>query len=494
MAVTMEALATRSGKMTTLEIGILNHFNLISSYVKELETSLKQAQAALRKLDISQVDGEYTPEKDTVENKGNEGNHQFIPYNALPEKTKLREGNKITLVSVPEKVFPLPAVDLNEEIVDTRAQEVMDINGGTGAFEFHGPISAVSFLERLVKLKRTSLESTSNMSTPGFTNHRQVVDDFQNEAFSKQRETPRSIDEDLDQDFYPIHAFLFIDNYFKNIHYAYPILDHDVFLKMCNRLWTGNAGHMGAGFKALYFGVMALGALTRVWTEPSINGMNRYEWTNLLFSRAESFMGLPGSMSNLIAVQAAIILSQVCQYQLNSNLAYTYLGIALRTSFSCGINRLTQFQNPKFPQDSETKVVSRTWWALYAMEIETSFIVGRQDMLGMDCCHNRPPPPMNESEFSIIPAMIGLSKIMRGISHHIYWDPRGISAKLRRAKEYETSLGHWLKSVPVSIRPTDCSSEGNAALTLGSQYWPKLQMLLLKLSEHLVSHKSANSF
>jgi hypothetical protein len=411
---------------------------------------------------------------------GTEDGEDWTSSTSTPDTTHIEKFDDLSL-SAAERAQVFPDTGANEEIIDATQQEIMDINGATGAFEFHGPISAVSFLERLMKLKTSDTDAKKHNMPPNSQEPRQAVNEFQNGSISRQRESMQNSDETLDEDYYPMHAFLFIDSYFKSIHYSYPIIDQEVFLKMAHKLWTGKGQMVGDSWRALYFAVLSLGALTRVWTEPSISGMNRYEWTRLLFSKSENFMGLPGNKTNLIPVQAAIILAQVCQYQLNPNLAYTYLGIALRTAFSCGINRLTKFQNPKFPSDSENLVVSRTWWALYCLEIEMSFIVGRQDMLGMDTYHNRPPPPMVENEFAIIPGMLGLSKIMRGISHHIYWDPRGISAKLRKAKEFQASLEQWLQGLPSSIRPTSCSGDAHALFMLGNHYWPKLQMLILKL-------------
>jgi hypothetical protein len=315
----------------------------------------------------------------------------------------------------------------------------------------------------------------------------QIIHDFQCDALSMQRRTPMAVEESVEI-FYPHHAILFIDAYFKSLHYIYPIIDQKVFMERSYVLWTCNGIHPGRpisqSFKALYFAVLSLGALIRTWTEGTINGLGRHAWCNMLFEKAETLIGRPGLLNNLEGVQSLIVMAQVCQQQLDLNLAYTYLGLAIRTAFACGLNRLTNFQNGH-PQDSPSLVVSRTWWALYCLETECSVTLGRPDMLGPDCFHNRPPPALNgETETIIIPAMLGLSKITRQISQHIYFEQAELSKKISKASEFEQELNDWLTRVSANSRLAvrfESTSLPPCNLTLDSHYWPKLQILILKI-------------
>ncbi|KAF1810918.1 hypothetical protein P152DRAFT_460211 [Eremomyces bilateralis CBS 781.70] len=442
-------------------------------YVKELEESLERAKAALRLLGTSQQhETDLTPTGNTAPEAGAQPSLQNVP--------RPIHGENQSDSSISRAAAGAPTGDQNKDIAENSPDEVMDINGSTRSFEFHGPTSSLAFLYRLVKMKESSSNNgCGRHPAPGFAN-RQVISEFQNEAFMKLRESPNLVEEN----YYPLHALLFIDSYFKTLHYVYPIIDQNVFLERCHSLWTGHGIPIHQSFKALYFAVLSLGVLTRTWTEGSINGMDRNAWTLTLFERAELTMGRPGSLNDLEAIQALIIMSQVCQHQLNPNLAYTYLGTALRTAFSTGINRLAQFRERGFPQDSPSLVVSRTWWALYSLETESSFNISRPDILGLDSYHNRLPPSIsepNETETTIIPAMLGLSRILRQISKNIYWEPTGLSEKLQRASEYEHDLSTWLARLPANIRPNSRSETTNPRLMLDNHCWPELQMLVLNL-------------
>jgi hypothetical protein len=348
-------------------------------------------------------------------------------------------------------------------------------------YEFHGQTSSLAFLERLMKIKESN--SDSGLGSPTGP----IVHEFQNDALSIQRGAPLATDDDV-ENYYPHHAILFIDSYFKSLHYIYPIIDQAVFMEQSYLLWTGrNKNHKRpilSGFRALYFAVLSLGALTRHWTEDSISGMDKHAWSGMLFEKAEALIGRPGSLLNLQAVQTLIILAQVSQQQMNLNLTYTYLGLAVRTVFSAGMNRLAPSQ-ASFPQDSPTLVVSRTFWALYCLETECSFILGRPDTLGLDCRHNRPPPPLSgETEIIIIPAMLGLSRIMRRMSNEIYLEHMDLSTKVQNAGRLELELDRWLSQLPAKIRPTPCSDTATRPpnfLMPNHHYWPQLQMRVLKL-------------
>jgi hypothetical protein len=446
------------------------------SYVKQLERKLEAAEAALRSSDASRQ-------------ALSETRLPGVPLQ--PIKTQSRSGDdQIGAMghhsSTPNAFLTPKSIDLDrsglgDEMSEGSNDEVMDINTQSQRFEFHGQTSSLAFLERLRKVQETSAAPSTYTPSPRTQGRdRSFVSDFQNEAFMDQRESPHAASERLDEEYYPLHAYTFLDTYFKSLHYVHPILDQNIFLERCHNVWRGQSSRLPRSFKALYFSVLALGALTRTWTETHINGMGRLEWTRLLFEKAELALGRPGSLNDLEAVQAPFILAQICQHELNPNLAYTYLGMALRTAFSTGINRKAVFRDKSFPSDSPGLIVARTWWALYSLEIELSFTLGRLDMLGPDLYHNRPPPPIADHENSIIPATIGLSKIMREISVGMYHRRSTLGDKLNQATHLERTMDEWLAQLPPRIRPSSCQEVAPIG-TLRDPYWPKLQMLILRI-------------
>jgi hypothetical protein len=368
----------------------------------------------------------------------------------------------------------------DHEIMDDPADEVMDINHSTHRFEFHGKTSSLAFLERLRKVHEKNENQSRGFSWPISAATPQVVSEFQDDSLTGERQVLSQVDDPF-EDYYPLYAMVFIETYFKTLHFVHPILDQQIFLKRCHSLWSGEGRQPSQAFRAMYFSVLSLGALTRVWTEDSISSLGRYEWTRLLFEKAEQTLGAPGALNNLEAVQAQYLLAVVCQHLLNPNLAYAYLGIAIRTTFSTGMNRIIPFQDPTFPSDSPSMVVSRTWWAVYSLEIELSFTLGRPDSLGFDGYHNRPPPSITNSEISIIPAMLGISRIMRNISTSIFLVQNSPTTKFHRAEQIEQDLENWVNQLPVELQSISSSNMAGHVGSLHDPSWLKLQKLVLRI-------------
>jgi hypothetical protein len=368
--------------------------------------------------------------------------------------------------------------------------EVMDINTTTKGYEYHGQTSSIAFLERLRKLTDSSTPAPNH--TPPIMLHRNyppisgrsLVTDFHNDSFIHHEDPPSWIQEAEDDDFYPLQAYTFIEAYFGYQHYIHPIIDKEPFLVLSRKLWEGHAETVMRSFKAVYFAALALGALTRTWNDDTIEGKGRYEWTRLLFLKAEQFLGRPGALPNMCSVQASLILAKVCQYQLDLNLAYTYLGMGIRTALTCGINRLTVFRLKDSPKDSPTFMVARTWWALYSLEIELSFALGRPDTLGLDYHHNRPIPKLNDSESDMIRATLDLSLIIRDVSSGVHLSAVKLPDRINQANQLEQRLNSWLGQLPEKIRP----NSGTDVLNSGSirdHQWVKLQKFVLNIRESI---------
>jgi hypothetical protein len=373
---------------------------------------------------------------------------------------------------------------------DMNGDELMDINSVTLNFEFHGSTSVVALFNGLRKVREGSSSSPEHKPEPiqYAQQQRSVVGDFHNESFPGYYGNIDEPTDVLNEENYSLHALLFIDAYFKSLHFVHPVLEQGWFLERCNCLWAGRIQKLRRSFMALYFSVLCLGACIRTWTEESINGMTRLDWVCLLFRKAERALGRSGSVNDLEAVQAPFILCQVCLHQMDLNLAYAFLGMAIRTAFSTGINRKVTFADRDFPQDSPLLSVSRTWWALHNLEIELSFTLGRPNGLGLDRYHNRPLPPIDVSENAIIPATYKLSSIMRRVSTEIYLSRARPSEKLQQATDLENELEQWLSNLPEGIRPlsesAECSVADNSAFRIGpirGPHYQQLQKFILRI-------------
>lgn len=365
---------------------------------------------------------------------------------------------------------------------DGSTAELFEVNAETRAIEFHGNTSSLAFLE---------VVSEEYGSTPGgkqYVHERRssvpesasLVTTFHNDAFrTDHAESPQS-HEDPNTYFYSYQASMFLDTYFKNLHYVLPIVDQADTLTRCEDLWHGRAHLQSRSFKALYFSLMSLGALTRNWTEHKIYGMGRFEWSRTLFQKAEVELGRPGALNDIHAIQALVIMAKICQNELNPNLSYIYLGLATRTALSSGLNRKAPSYgklNAGCIDDSST---SKVWWGLYSLDVEMSFALGRQDTTGVDGYHNRDIPAIDDSEYAIIPCMLPLVRIMREISVGIYLTKSSMLHKVGTARRLEHEMDSWLANLPLRIRPT-MERDGLISKSLNLENWSKLQTLILKI-------------
>ncbi|KAF2092948.1 hypothetical protein NA57DRAFT_16021, partial [Rhizodiscina lignyota] len=434
------------------------------SYVKRLERRLELAEAGNRQRQSA---------SDTPNATGDR-----------PDSSAQEAGQQPS----PASIFPSPYSDGQSRQArpsdesDESAAEVVDVNPDTNAIEYHGNTSSLAFL---------GLVCEEYGSTPGSVRHAHerrssglkspsLVTTFHNNAFRNQKEAQSQSQEEYDEDFYPHQAYMFLDTYFKNIHYIHPIIDQADVLKRCEDLWRGCGNRQPRSFKALYFALLSIGALIRTWTEQKINGMGRFEWSRTLFQKAEVALGRPGALTDIHAIQALFAMAKVCQNELNPNLAYMYLGLAIRTALSGGLNRNHPFHSRNKSVHVDCSTASKVWWGLYSLEVEMSFALGRPDTLGMDDYHNRAMPPVDESEFSIIPCMLPMARIMREVSIGIYLTKDNMQQKIAKAIRLEKELDAWLNTLPQKIRP-NMDQDVFSSRPLSPEIWPKLQALVLKI-------------
>ncbi|KAK7728174.1 hypothetical protein SLS57_002644 [Botryosphaeria dothidea] len=354
--------------------------------------------------------------------------------------------------------------------------EIVEVNPHTRDIEFHGHTSSVAFLGRVRQEYGYSEGDHQTVSQKP-----SLVSTFYNHAFGTQRTGDASGWNDvLENQFFFPQSYVFLETYFNNLHYIHPFLDKENFYSRCDDLWQGRFQNQSRSFIALYFSLVSLGALIRTWTEEKLNGMGRFEWSRMLFEKAQLALGFPGSANDLEAAQAYIFMAKVCQNELNPNLAYTYLGMASRTLLSIGANRNATIDSGGSARQPQALEASKTWWGFYTLEIELSFALGRPDSLGMDDYHNRPLPQIDGSDVDIIPGMIGLARIMRAISVKVYLHRLSLAQKLQGALNIEMEMDAWVARLPEAIRPQFTSDVGRHS-RLGDPPWAYYQRLVLQI-------------
>lgn len=454
---------------------------ILASYVKELEQRLEAAEAMIAKgqlqgtanLPFRRVDGREET------NQGASPSRSVVNPRASSDYAAGSSGESPGIVVTPADATESSATEPGAEISDEGETEVVDVNPLTQAVEFHGNTSSVAFLGRVRQEFAERDDEVPAQHRSVSTESPSLVSTIHNDSFHPRRGAYLHWDDGSEDRLFSPQLYVFIDTYFNNLHYIHPIINQATFLRRCEDIWSGHPERQPRNFIALYFAILSLGALIRTWTEEKINDMGRFEWSRMLFERADAALGKPGHLNDLEAIQTLFILAKICQNELNPNLAYMYLGMAIRSALSTGMNRnaLMQGWNQSEELDSAT---SKTWWGLYTLEIEMSFALGRPDTLGMEDYHNRPKPPLDGSEIDILTSMIGLARIMRATSVSIYLSRLTIAEKLSRAFQLETEMDAWIESLPERIRPHITPNVPQNG-SLRDPAWARMQKLVIQI-------------
>ncbi|QPC78034.1 hypothetical protein HYE68_008786 [Fusarium pseudograminearum] len=353
-----------------------------------------------------------------------------------------------------------PAISPSEE------SEIAELNQHTNGIEYHGNTSSMSFLDNLQRLREQRLMSSNPAERKPFS----FVSVLHNPSFVLRRSFASDLTSTLAASgFYSKRANTFIEGYFGGIHYVHPIIDKEDFLTRSDELWRGT-NRSDVHFIVLYLSVLSLGALTRTWNEDTLDGLSRFQWSRKLFAEAQTFLDDIQFSSQMETIQCFYVMAKVCQNELNPNLAYMYLGWAIRSCLAAGMNRERNSPNAK-----SVLTMSRTWWGIYSLEIEMSFLLGRPDTLGQDQYHNRAMPPIDDSEYAIISSMVQFGRIMRKVSIGIYHSQLPILETIGLACQIERELDTWLDGLPqrrnISLRDPD---------------WRRKQRLILELKYYNV--------
>ncbi|OQD84496.1 hypothetical protein PENSOL_c118G06980 [Penicillium solitum] len=362
--------------------------------------------------------------------------------------------------------------------------EIVDTNLHTKSLEFYGASSSVAFLrhvddisgndtsEQLVGRTEPSLASMLHninfqpCSTPS------IVSGISNGSNDR---------------FYFRVGRKFLDAYFSNIHCIQPIFDEEEFLTRCEDLWFGKLERQPVSFVALYYATLSLGSLVMVWDEGEIYGEDRFSWSRKLFNQALGVVTQLGSGTDLEMVQCYYMMGKVCQHELNPHVAYLYSGQATRTALATGLNRLP-YGKPSDPSSSTT--AAKTWWAVYWLDVQTSFALGRPDSLGPDEYHTQDIPGTSgpfEGDHAasslhvlqVVPCMVKLARIMRKVSLRLYSLPCPLREELSRATELDAQLEYWFQSIPCHLKSGNTTAHVSPLKRTGTASFVKKQSVVL---------------
>ncbi|KAF9252862.1 transcriptional regulator family: Fungal Specific TF [Penicillium roqueforti] len=415
-----------------------------ANYVAELEKKLEELTSKLRDTEAkASSKGPIPPAAETLCSMRNSSTPRDVP--AISEA---REGPR--------------------EISDKQTQEFNHIN----TIECHSSTSPAAVIGHLKKELEPKYQEEHFSHAADYS----IISTLRNPNLSPLYATGPGQMLSIEQsNYYFDQAHIFMNGYFESIHFIHPFVDKEDFFARANDLWFNRSRKPEPSFVALYLSVLSLGALVRVWDEGTLAGLGRFEWSRKLFGEAQGYLNNLRFSNDLETAQCLYMMAKVCQNELNPNLAYMYLGLAVRTCLSAGFNR----EIPCLGDTTERSGwISKTWWGLFSLEIEMSFSVGRPDTLGMDEYHNRSIPPRDDSEFAIIPWMIDFAQIIRQVSVQIYHSRISLQDKLQLALQIEMEMDRWLARLPEMIKP-DIGGYRPSRSALRDPKWARRQRLVL---------------
>jgi hypothetical protein len=200
----------------------------------------------------------------------------------------------------------LPSNRNNDESVDhTSKSEITDVNPYTNTTEFHGGSSSVAILSHVQSScgKIQDWRSTDKESPS-------LITSLHNPGFSHQAPSLFTLNYSaVECNFYTDQAVIFMEGYFDSLHYIHPIIDKENFVSRARNLWLGHS--TSPSFIALYFSVLSLGALIRLWEEDRLLGMTRFEWSQKLFHDAQARLDEAKFANDLDTVQCLFLMVRV---------------------------------------------------------------------------------------------------------------------------------------------------------------------------------------
>ncbi|KAL4933074.1 uncharacterized protein BDV17DRAFT_279347 [Aspergillus undulatus] len=432
--------ATGVGRRST---SVMNYIRarIVRRKVEELNAKLQAAESKLSPRD--------------------EPSHINATPSSMPLPTDRPTLTPTSTLRHPEEPEPPYGTDADgpQDEGDPVEDEITEVNHHTNGIEFHGSTSSVALLGHLQKARDQPETSTQWPTTHGRGSRRpasySIVSTLHNASFSPSAHAhanaPQSLAAVHEHNYYFEQAHVFMSGYFENVHFIHPFINKEDFHLRAHDLWLRRTPTPDPSFIALYLAVLSFGALLRVWDEATLGGLTRFEWSRKLFGEAQMYLNYLHFPNNLDAVQCLYLMAKICQNELNPNLAYMYLGLAVRTCLAAGFNR-----NVRTSSDPRAEWISKTWW--YG---EMSFSLGRPDTLGLDDYHNRPLPARDTSQHAIIPWMVDFARITRKVSVQIYHRRLSLHEKLTVALAIEAELDAWMAGLPVWIRPDFISSSGS---------------------------------
>jgi hypothetical protein len=181
--------------------------------------------------------------------------------------------------------------------------EITDLNQHTNTVEFHGCSSSAAILSQVQK-DCGDIETPYTLETE--TQALSLVSVLHNPGFSPQPTAGTGAFDPADNHYCQDQAFIFMESYFDTLHYIHPIIDKENFTIRAKELWLGSSSN--SSFVPLYYSLLSLGALVRIWDDHQLLGMTRFEWSRKLFQQAQQHLDEVKFSNDLDTVQCLFLM------------------------------------------------------------------------------------------------------------------------------------------------------------------------------------------
>ncbi|KAH9204886.1 hypothetical protein DL95DRAFT_398200 [Leptodontidium sp. 2 PMI_412] len=199
----------------------------------------------------------------------------------------------------------------------------------------------------------------------------------------------------------------------------------------------------------------------------SDSGSNNAEWAANYFSEAQDLLGKLFDAISIETVQAALFMGCYAQHVIKPNLAYNYIGVAIRFAYSIGINAAAA---SSYPTRCHFQAALRTWWMLFGVEAEQCLDSGRpMSIRETDGKADFPQDPVasspEPSRVTFITVLAKFSLIIRRVFDLVSSINEGqteIQYSVGRLMNLQAELMDWRGSLPPHLRFHDGSLAADA--------------------------------
>ncbi|KAJ6005963.1 hypothetical protein N7451_003907 [Penicillium sp. IBT 35674x] len=260
-----------------------------------------------------------------------------------------------------------------------------------------------------------------------------------------------------------------LDYFFKVVHSTYPVITEATFRDIWRGFWdhpySTEETTSTLQTRCVINSVLSLGALY-------MNTPQDLKWATSYFAEARRLIGSLFDGANMLTVQASMLMAIYAHHTSQPNLAYNYLGTAIRLAYTLGINDM----HVSLPHLVPLQPALRAWWLLYSLETDICIEYGRPLCI-RERDANAPYPLQkmdgNEtvSKIEFIKVMAKFGRIMRKVIDFVA-DVSERNSNLQsfvgRLMNHQAELMTWRGDLPIHLAPKEIAPTEN------SQAWDKL--------------------